>query len=180
MDLLKIDKRDWSVFKSLEDKKYTFIFSNNTCLRLVIRDEYLLFFHLEGYGKDKEPKYLRFYMNRVTGEYSSELGGRDTTNIDKFLYALMCFFFLTENTEIVVNPRKSYGTRKQVDALSNDSDFPVTIVNSNWTITSIRNEEFPVSGHFRLQRCGPGWSETELVFIHPFKKAGYIRKATKK
>jgi hypothetical protein len=95
------------------------------------------------------------------------------------VYSLLCFFYLSENEEIVVNGGKSYGTRKQADALSNDSNVPVTIINSRWNITSIRTEGFGVRGHFRLQPCGPGLQDTKMIFINPFEKHGYVRKAAK-
>lgn len=172
--LLKANYNDWSVLDNLPDGKYTFIFKNDSFLRFIIEDRDILFYSVHRIKKGdirSSYYYHSFHDNVSEGDFypSKEL-----------VFKLLCFFFFSENEEKIVNAGKSYGTKKQLDAISNDSQYPITIVNSNWNITSIRNKGFNVSGHFRLQPCGVKRSETKIIFIEPFKKHGYIRKAINK
>lgn len=182
LDLLKIKHYDWSVFNDIELGKYVFIFNNNSLLSFSVRDISIDFFYLSALSSHDvyKPKYLRFFLDKSTFEMSNEFEDKDMTQAAKNIYKMFCFFYLSDNEEKIVNPGKSYGTKKQPDSLSNDSNFPITIVNSNWNVTSIRNDGFNVSGHFRLQPCGLQRAETKMIFIEPFKKFGYVKKAINK
>lgn len=172
LDLLKIDTNNWEILDGRPNAKYTFIFSDGSFLRLLIDDRDFLFYYVSRIGKDTSASYFyhSFYDNKESGDFAFK---------KDFWFKLLCFFFYSQNKEIIVSPGKSYGTRKQMDSLSNDSKYPITIVNSNWNVTSIRLHGFNVSGHFRLQPCGFQFSETKMIFIEPFKKNGYVRKAIK-
>jgi hypothetical protein len=193
LDMLKVTNKngryDWTVFKNVADCKLTFIFKDNSLLRVWIHDQVIQFIHCRHifYNQEEKLKYkasgntnfAQVFINRITGELAENFYQHTSEGMEETFYKLLCFFFLSENEEIVVNPGKSYGTKKQPDAFSNDANVPVTIVNSCWNITSIRTEGFDVKGHFRLQPCGQGLSDTKMIFIEPFKKEGYVRKAAK-
>lgn len=180
LDLLKIKNYNWRVFNNIARGEYVFIFDNNSILSMLVMDQSISFFYLSALADDVyKPKYLRFYYTRYNDEMSGEFDNQDIAERNKHIYKLLCFLFLSENSEIIVNGGHSHGSRKHVDNLSNDLIVPVTIVNSNWNITSIRTDGFNVSGHFRLQPCGVQFSETKMIFIEPFKKNGYVRKAIK-
>lgn len=193
LDLLKVSKKnglyDYTVFKDVADCKITFIFKDNALLRMHIAGDTICFCHVHYTFYNTEERLLHktqgnsycinFFVNRKTGEQCDHFNHIDVKEIERFVYHLLCFFFLSENTEIVVNAGKSYGTKKQPDALSNDCDVPITIVNSNWNVTSIRTEGFGVCGHFRLQPCGVNNGDRKMIFIEPFQKNGYVRHATK-
>ncbi len=150
LHLLKVNSNDWSIFDNKQDAKYTFIFKDDSFLRFIIEDRDILFYYVKRFAKGQIKSsyfYHSFHDNKSTGDFYP--------NKD-FVFKLLCFFFYAENQEIVVNGGKSYGTKKQPDALNNDSNMPITIVNSNWNITSVRLQGFDVSGHFRLQPCGKG------------------------
>lgn len=171
--LLKANINDWSVLDNLPDCKYTFILPNDRFLRFIIEERDFLFYYVHRVKKGDIKASYYFYSlceNTCEGDFQPS---------KEFVFKLLCFFFLSKNTEIVVNAGKSYGTRKQIGGLSNDSDEPIIIVNSNWNVTSVRLQGFNVSGHFRLQPCGVQFSETKMIFIEPFKKHGYVRRATK-
>lgn len=181
LDYLNVSKSgphyNWTIFKDLPDGRHTFIFTNDTLLRFTITGQLLNFLWI---GNRFEPKMSTVWIDRVTNEMHPAFDNELKHSLDEVtLYKLLCFIFLSENEERIVPPGKSYGTRKQPDALSNDTNVPVTIVNSCWNITSIRTEGFNVSGHLRVQPCGPGLSQHKIIFIEPFKKNGYIRKALK-
>lgn len=191
LELLKVSRKDglydYTIFNNVADSKLTFIFKNNSLLRMHICDDMISFCYLKYDYYTAEEKLLHkvpgsilsvyFYVNRITGERCDHFAHKDVQGIEKMVYHLLCFFFLSENTEQVVAAGKSYGTKKQQDALSNDTNVPVTIVNSCWNVTSIRLEGFNVSGHFRLQPY-PSLNCTKMIFIEPYGKLGYVRKAT--
>jgi hypothetical protein len=193
LEMLKVYKKDgqydWTIFKDEHPCKLTFIMKDNTCLRVFITESDIHFCHLSYRFFKKEDRtdpdipgqayWINFYVDRNSGEQCEHFQHSDVQGeLETFCYRLLCFFFLSENTERVVNAGKSYGTKKQPDALSNDLNVPVIIVNSCWNVTSIRTEGFNVSGHFRLQPY-PSENKTKVIFIQPFKKHGYVRKAAK-
>jgi len=186
LDMLKISKKsngfyDWSVFDSIKPCKKTFILHDNSFIRF-----------------NKSPTGMHFTM--ISFQYSNTKGGEGMMDIDMFfttedgtqvsdkvnpdriemveklIYRLLCFLYLTENDEVIVEPGRKTGTRKS-GKIVNTLPFPLTIVDSRWNTTVIRTEGFPVSGHFRIQPCGPQMSQHKLIFIEPFQKNGYIRKA---
>ena len=63
----------------------------------------------------------------------------------------------------------------------NESNQAVEILDSTWFTTIVRTEGFMVGGEtggfFRLQPHGPGLTQKKLVWIFPFQKHGYTRKA---
>lgn len=61
----------------------------------------------------------------------------------------------------------------------NRAPFKVNMIDCSWLKTIIRKEGFLVRGHFRLQRFGIGRLERRLIYIKPFKKNGYVRRARK-
>ena len=95
----------------------------------------------------------------------------------EFTYKMMCFIFLSETEEIVVNGGQKWGSKKSSARLLNDLDIPITVVNSKWNVTSIRTEGFAVSGHFHIYHTGPGRTIPKMLWVDPFEKHGYTRRA---
>ena len=62
------------------------------------------------------------------------------------------------------------------DSLLVDSQIPVTYTDCSWFRTIVRSEGFMVRGHFRLQPYKDGH---RLIYIEPFQKHGYTRRAKK-
>lgn len=90
--------------------------------------------------------------------------------------ALYAFMDIGEVFEEEVNlPAKRQGSQRKAKPVKSDWK----LLNSSYLKTSIRTEGFAVSGHFRLQPCGPGRSKVKLIFISPYEKNGYIRTAEK-
>lgn len=193
LDLLKIkkintegigDHYDWTYFKNIKNQKLTFIFPDNSLLRLEITDDILMFCQVNFDFKKEEDNeghlgWVMFYVNRLTGEQCDHFSHVDVKNIEKFVYSLMSFFFLSDNDMVIVEPGQKYGTRKTGKLVNTFPNTPVTIVDSKWNITSIRTESFGVSGHFALRWTGKGRAFPKMVFIEPYEKSGYMRKAKK-
>lgn len=70
--------------------------------------------------------------------------------------------------------RKESGNK---NAYVNDSRFSIRHLTANYFTEICNDSGFPVRGHFRLQRVGEDLSERKLIFISPFMKKGYHRKA---
>lgn len=189
LDMLKIAKKgehyNWEVFNRLENQKVTFIFTNNVFLRMVVTEDVIWFMHtrftFDKADKDKnngQMYWIMFYIKRDTGELCEHFKHPDVNQIEEFVYKFLCFFYLTDNDEEIVKAGKTVGTKKTGKIL-NDFKFPLTVVTSKWNTTVIRTEQFGVRGHFRLQPCGKARQDYELIFIEPFVKHGYIRRAEK-
>ena len=190
LDLLKVNKKqtdkgehyDWTVFKDLPDCKKTFIMPDNRLLRIFITQEAICFCYIT-FKKDPNNKHygrihwVLFYVSRDTGEQCDHFQHQDVQSIETFVYKLLCFVFLSENEEIVIKPGAKVGTRKQGKIINPFSDIPLTVINSRWNITTIRDEQFTVSGHFAIRWTSEGRKIAKMVWINPFIKEGYVRKA---
>lgn len=74
------------------------------------------------------------------------------------------------------NPFKKVNIPEGGGTLLVDSTIPVTYTDCSWYRTIVRNEGFMVRGHFRLQPYKDG---RKLIYIEPFQKHGYVRRAKK-
>jgi len=187
VDMLKVKPKgahfDWTIFDNLPEQKMTFIYSNNTLIRFCIVKGHLCFCWLVATPSNDRPgevnlNFHLFHYNKEEMRFSSNWEDEALIGLEERIYKLLCFFYFSNNEMIIVEPGNKYGTKKTGKVINTFSDIPITIVNSNWNITSIRAEEFGVRGHFRLQPCGPGLTEIKMIFIEPFKKKGYMKKAT--
>lgn len=188
LNLLKVDKKenghyDWSVFKHLKEQKKTFIFPQNNLIRFLVREGTIHIMHLSFIMKDRKTGagkagWVMSFLDQQTGDLCHLFESDDMKKIEEFMYKFLCFFYLSELQEEIIPPGRSYGTKKTGKVI-NDLPLSVTIVNSKWNITSIRTEGFAVSGHFRVQPVGEGRTQSKIIFIEPFKKNGYKRRASK-
>ncbi|MDR1200490.1 MAG: hypothetical protein LBL58_02515 [Tannerellaceae bacterium] len=69
---------------------------------------------------------------------------------------------------------------KELLKIINESSFNITLMDSTWFTTIVRNEGFKVRGHFRLQpkKNNEEWTK-ELIYIDEYQKSGYHRQAKK-
>jgi hypothetical protein len=86
--------------------------------------------------------------------------------------------FCEVETKIVPPGKKTiHANEKYV----NETKLPIEILDSTWFTTIVRSEGFMVGGEtggfFRWQRCGPGLSDKKYIWVAPFQKNGYTRKA---
>lgn len=60
----------------------------------------------------------------------------------------------------------------------NETDMPITHLDSTWFTNLVKSDAFKVRGHFRLQpkKMDGKWTR-ELIWINEFQKHGYTRKA---
>ena len=188
LNLLKVKRNDnnefdWSIFKDIRSEKITLIFPDNRLLRMETQQgSVLTFMHLkfvkdEGSTGDGEVKWDNFWADlSIPNRLSENFTEKEIKNIDEFIYKLLIFFYLSENELNVLQPNEKHGTKK-TGKIVNELPFPLTVVDNNWNVTSIRLDGFGVKGHFAVRWTGKGRTTPRMVFIKPFEKNGYIRKA---
>lgn len=131
--------------------------------------------------KDHVSKGVFYYMWGIkNGKLSFPEDERNEDFFDEMMqFVRMLIFTELSETEICeLRPRQSVGTKKQGKTL-NESNSNVTIVDSSWNKMLVRTDGFKVTGHLRLQPCGPELKYRKLIYIDEFEKQGYVRNAKK-
>ena len=93
-------------------------------------------------------------------------------------FLLFCHF-ADVDVKFVARPGSREARRQagDKDAYVNDTQFNVRHLTAHYYTTISRDESFGVRGHFRMQPFGTGRSERKLIYISPFTKNGYHRRA---
>lgn len=91
---------------------------------------------------------------------------------------LLIFTELVDVETVELGPKQSTGTRKQGKWL-NESNGNIKIVDSSWNKILVKGQSFSVTGHVRMQPCGPGLKYRIPIWIDEFQKEGYTRNALK-
>jgi hypothetical protein len=99
----------------------------------------------------------------------------DLQNTSAFL---MFYFLYVEIEEKIVKPNEKYKPKKY-EGFVNKQKRDFIVADISWGIETINNVPFGVVGHFRNQKVGIGKQETKLIYIAPFFKKGYKKKAMK-
>lgn len=187
MDMIHLKKDgkhfNWRPLLCIPDGKYTIIFPDNRVYRIV-RDrshDVIWVAHIIKTGESRVPMGIVENIHHDTFMVDGEAvldcyDDEQTCKCEEYIYRALCFMFLSSPEEEIIQPGHRYGTKKQ-GKLVNSLPFPLTIVNKNWVITSIRNEAFWVRAHYAIRWAGKGRTEARLVLIDPFEKKGYVRKA---
>lgn len=105
--------------------------------------------------------------------------GFDSIWYSSFLISFLLFIKYAEIETKVVDPGKKqkHNNNKYV----NETKQRINILDSTWFTTIIRSDGFSVGadtgGFFRMQPCGPNNTQRKLIWVSPFEKQGYTRKA---
>ena len=109
------------------------------------------------------------------------LGGGEMTPDCMVHHVLSLVLFMKYcqlETKIVAPGKRAHHVGKKY---VNESAEAVEILDSTWFTTIVRSEGFMVGaatgGFFRLQPCGPGLTEKKLIWIEPYEKKGYTKRA---
>jgi hypothetical protein len=89
------------------------------------------------------------------------------------------FIEFAESETVVLNAAKPGKRKIKIDDERILTELPVDVeyIDSGWFRTCIRNGDFNVSGHFRLQPYGSHMAARKLIWIKDFVKHGYHRTA---
>lgn len=90
---------------------------------------------------------------------------------------LIVFMEECEIEKKVVESSKKF--RDKGSKIYNDTKKSITFLDCRWFTELVRTTPFSVNGHLRWQPCGEGRTKKKLIWIEPFEKHGYHRKATK-
>lgn len=156
------------IMKDLKDGKYTYLLGKHQMARFIITKRCL-----HGMFFDSEAKRaFEYSMDLETGDYFYHIGYDKEFST---LVRIMTFVELGDIEVVVLPPGRNNGGKKNVNKVTNTSPNTVYVVDSSWNKLIIRDEEFKVRGHFRLQPCGPGFVDRKLIWISSFTKEGYTR-----
>lgn len=132
-------------------------------------------------NKENNPQ-LHFDLDVYCNSFGYETGLSGFV-LDTFLNTIHTMVFVELSKEKVrlvdIKPNEKHGNILKGTQIKNHTDITITKVDSLWNVKSISFGEFKVSGHFRLQRCGVGFSDVKLIYIDEFVKTQYIRKSKK-
>jgi hypothetical protein len=133
-----------------------------------------------GFRKDGVPMSISVIANNVITEWVSNScqSNLSSSEIISGIWGLAVFKKYAEVETIIVPPlqRKKFNGFKQV----NDTKLNICYLDSKWFRNIIRNEDFNVRGHLRLQPFGRGRAERRPIWINEFVKHGYTLQARKK
>ena len=93
-------------------------------------------------------------------------------------YFLFCHFAEVK-TRYVAREGSREAKKLPADGEVSSCQLPLRRMYADYYTTIIRSEGFGVKGHFRMQACGRNHREHRLVYIKPFEKKGYTRRAKK-
>lgn len=181
--MLKINRKegqlDWTVFNTLpEEVKSSFLLPNGQFLRIIVYEDKLRLFVMNSPTREGVSSGI-YIVNRKDGSVSDNYQQLDEREAD-IIYKTLCFIFLTENTETILNPKATHtsglGGRIKIQ---NCLSVPLIIVNKRWNTKTIRQESFGVRGHFAIRWTGKGGTIAKVIFIEPYEKGGLVRKSGK-
>jgi hypothetical protein len=135
--------------------------------------------------KDNQHPYL-FFCHRFKDGYTASCFAKEAVSknekqqehLQYFIGLILFSNYCEVETKIIPAGKKSlYQNEKYV----NETKLPIEILDSTWFTTIIRSEGFIVGGKtggfFRWQRFGPALSEKKIIWVTPFEKKGYTRRA---
>lgn len=103
--------------------------------------------------------------------------GTPNHDVFKDLIPLLTLYHFAEIETKIIEKNKQRKANVDSKKFVNDTEVPVQIINSNWFVNIIKTEGFKVRGHLAFRAYGKGRKERKLVWINPYEKNGYTRKA---
>lgn len=128
-----------------------------------------------------DDKSIGFISKQFSEFISDNLKVDGKTFVDSLIgysFCLCCFMDHAEIETKVLLPKAKVDTPDMTEKKTkNETDQTVTLVNCLWITNLVKQDDFKVRGHFRLQAYGEGWSKKRLIYIPEFVKHGYVAKA---
>lgn len=150
----------------------------------IFRMEYILLFFYTNNKMDKPSLAImvhRYSDGRVKEYLSKKARASGLTDINIAADILTLILFLkyceVETKVIPAGKKGNHIGNKYV----NESKQRIEILDSTWFTTIVKSEGFTVGaengGFFKLQPYGPNNSQRKLIWVLPYEKEGYTRKA---
>lgn len=172
------------------DKQYPKELQNLTILLDISDPEYTEGRQLITMAMFVGPLFAGTYLGEVkdlhTEVYSSlpEDKGIDSDDINAMVnlsvFVQQLLFFLDncgEKTQYTLGPINRKVKTKKGEKHMSRLGLNMSVIDSSYYVTTVRSGGFQVSGHWRMQACGPRRSERRLKWVGEYEKKGYTRKA---
>lgn len=156
--------------KDIKIGKYTYLMGKHEMVRFVCSVGAIHGFYYD----DQLENAFWWGIEMTDGKYYFE--ERGSPEIFSRIMQILTFIELGDIEVTVLENGRNNGGKKNIDKIVNKSNNTVYVVDSSWNKLIIRTEGFAVRGHFRLQPCGEGMKDRNLVWINAFEKHGYKRK----
>ena len=153
---------------------YTYLLGKDQYIHFHVRAEKMSGYFYR-YADHDDVCYFEFRFDLDTGACE-----KNTKKYDAEFTRMLQILTYVELAEIevtIVEPGRTNNKTKKDGKVMNDHKYNVYVVDSTWNRVIIRDSDFAVSGHFRLQACGPEHKDRKLIWIDPFVKHGYRRAA---
>lgn len=172
--------------KTLCDKEINIIFTE-----VFICDKFVFFIHFENIGDqvyfklfwfEKHGGLLMFFDGNnydPSSWFSKHLNFKNQNEkqdaLGKVLSLVINLHLFRKYASVetkILPPNKKI---KEANGLKhfNETKLAVTILDSKWFTNLVQSNAFKVSGHFRLQPCGPLLQDRKIIWINEFEKTGY-------
>ncbi len=155
---------------NLEEPLFGQMSTKDSYWRFISVDDNVLVVQIYNYKDENNENRIGYSVFYLPTKDNNEYELNDTTH--EFIQMITFLKFSDPDVKILP-PGSGIGTKKKGHL--NRSRLSMTIVDSTWNTTVIRNDGFQVMGHIRLQACGERHSKRKLVWIDPFEKNGYVR-----
>lgn len=124
--------------------------------------------------------HLKGYEEEYGWEYSAKDGRAWYGKIHDYVMSFILFYNFTESETHVVHGTDTGESRRlklNNEKFLNETSNNIEIIDITYFTKLIRTSEFGVTGHFRVQHFGTGYSEAKIIFVDTYKKSGYTRGA---
>jgi hypothetical protein len=129
-------------------------------------------FHIDGNSLNA---YDEEFGNPFT-EYGRGING----NILDYIWAFALFYNYTETENKIVHgtdTEKSRRVKTNDEKFLNETPNNIEIIDATYFTKLVHTGQFGVTGHFKVQHFGTGYSESKIIYINDYQKDGYIREA---
>jgi hypothetical protein len=166
---------NYKLLSTIKEQSSTYLLGRDRFVRFVVKGGDIFVMHVT---QEWGTGYIDYEMFRIDVANGSMEGATARSwDMAEELIQYLIFINLSDVEVHFLPPNRKVGTKK-IGTFKNETKYNVTIVNSAWNKFVVRTEAFGVSGHLRLQPCGVNNAQRKLVWIEPYVKQGYVRKAS--
>jgi hypothetical protein len=127
------------------------------------------------YNTDNDPNNaITWFCDDYKRMYNIETEVQTTEEAYSTIFRLILFKLFKTYAEVETKELKAHSVLREVDCkYVNDTQLPITYLDSKWFTNLVKSDAFNVRGHFRLHACGKGLQDHKLIWINEYTKSGY-------
>ena len=131
-------------------------------------------------GETSVGKYRYMFGTQRVCDIMDELARSERITMEMLPIVVLLFKKLVPiETQEIANGERQEPIEKGKEIIENRLPFSIRHTNCTWYTEYVREEGFAVKGFWRWQACGARHAEHKWVYIAPFERKGYHRKAQK-